>query len=364
MDNYNIQQALERNNKKWDITNTSTIIDWIAASNLNVFLLDTYLLHLKRILRTNTLWSLIISSVTSTVSITQFTLDESSNASLALLIKIIIFTSSIFTSLITGYIKVEKIQEKLEQIEESKKTWETFLISLTSQLQIGINFRINAETIINDKKKDFNMLQTKTQDIPEKVRYTISKLLLNKEYLKAQEEFEPFISNDNICKQTCRIVCCRKNKHIRRFIKMTRKKLRFYNTINRLLRKELLTLIQVYPHIINEIKIFRVSDLFGYDIITNNKTLKIHKKAQKEGNIMDHYVSINISEKDKQKMQEILLSKCVKNVKLDSNNDFSDISGNSGVYNDISGNINTDVSGNTNIDISGNTNIDVSNNNI
>jgi hypothetical protein len=64
----------------------------------------------------------------------QFTIDESSNIYLSYGIKILIFLTSVTTSLITGYIKVEKIQETIELLEEHKKNWLSFMYSLTSEL--------------------------------------------------------------------------------------------------------------------------------------------------------------------------------------------------------------------------------------
>ena len=108
-DNYIVNEKHYRIEKKWDISNTTTIVDWINSANLYILLLDTYLKHLKRILRANTLWSLVISSITSTISITQFTISEQQHPELSFVVKAVIFITSLFTSLITGYIKVEKI---------------------------------------------------------------------------------------------------------------------------------------------------------------------------------------------------------------------------------------------------------------
>ena len=60
--------------------------------------------------------------------------------------------------MITGYIKVEKIQEKIELLEEHKNKWLQFMFSLVSELQLGVEFRKNAWDIINTKKEEFNIL--------------------------------------------------------------------------------------------------------------------------------------------------------------------------------------------------------------
>lgn len=98
-----------RNKQNWNIINTTTIIDWISSSNLSILLLDNYLTELRSILQVNTLWSLLISSVTSAVSVTQFTITDTEDPLLSLAFKIVIAFTSVMTSLITGYIKVEKI---------------------------------------------------------------------------------------------------------------------------------------------------------------------------------------------------------------------------------------------------------------
>jgi citrate lyase synthetase len=77
---------------------------------------------------------------------------------LSLGIKVIIFVTSVMTSLITGYIKVEKIQETIELVEEHKLKWMDFMYSLTSELQVGMNFRNDASIIINAKKEEFNII--------------------------------------------------------------------------------------------------------------------------------------------------------------------------------------------------------------
>jgi len=40
----------QRNNKNWNVVNTTTIVDWISSSNLNILLLDNYLFELRAIL--------------------------------------------------------------------------------------------------------------------------------------------------------------------------------------------------------------------------------------------------------------------------------------------------------------------------
>ena len=95
-----------RKEKNWNVVNTTTIIDWISQANLNILLIDNYLTELRTILQLNTLWSLLISSFTSTISVTQFTITDIEHPELSFAIKVVIAITSILTSFITGYIKV------------------------------------------------------------------------------------------------------------------------------------------------------------------------------------------------------------------------------------------------------------------
>lgn len=258
-----IQNIHIRNTKKWTIGNTKTIIDWIARGNLNVLLLDTYLIRLRGILRLNTLWSLVISSVTSTISLTQFTVSDITQPTLSLSIKIIIFITSIITSLITGYIKVEKIQENIETLEHYKSEWLTFIYSLLSELQVGLEFRSEADKIINTKKKEFNNVNSKQYKIPEKIRRDVSKFLLRRTTVKNQ------ITRNCSSRLRCSSCCYISDQDYD--IEKLNIKLSLYHSINDDLKKELLDLMICYSDQINQIDFGKDnnSDLFTYEIIDN-----------------------------------------------------------------------------------------------
>jgi len=56
---------------------------------------------------------------------------------------------------------VEKIQETIELLEEHKKNWLSLMYSLTSELQVGMEFRNDATAIINAKKDEFNAVSAR-----------------------------------------------------------------------------------------------------------------------------------------------------------------------------------------------------------
>ena len=269
-DNYILTERKHRKEKKWDIANTTTIIDWINTSNLYILLLDTYLKHLKRILRVNTLWSLLISSITSTISITQFTINETQQPELAFIIKLVIFVTSIFTSLITGYIKVEKIQETIEIASSHRENWMKFMTTFTNELQVSSKLRSNAETIITKNRQLFNELSFKRIEMPKTIQENVSLFITSRAKTDLQKKY------------SSKIVCCRRwkehNSKLREFVELTQQQLSTYIMTRNLLKDELLLLSKVYNNVIRDITFKVNTDLLNYKINTRSVQLVENNK--------------------------------------------------------------------------------------
>lgn len=246
----------------WDISNTTTIIDWIATSNMNVLLLEEYLSELRKLLKINTLLSLVISSITSMTSVTQFTVTENSSVwSWSFFIKMTILVSSFLTSLITGYIKVEKIQERMEYVDKVKTKWVDFMTELTSQLQVGVRLRTHAVAIIREKQARWNHLNTKVLDIPNSVRISVSTILTDAVWTKWRTKHR-----DNYFRTSCS-ACTARRKLLADQVKHTRRKLGLYYNTNKLLLSELENLAEIFEDMIEEMEISEnPKDIFDYRI--------------------------------------------------------------------------------------------------
>jgi hypothetical protein len=259
-----------RDYKNWTVDNTENIINWVSHANLQILLIDTYLIHLKNILRINTLWSLIISSLTSTISLTQFTIDDVTHPSISLVIKFSIFFTSLFTSLITGYIKIEKIQEIIENLEDKKSLWSDFLFNLLREIQLSLKFRKDAEELIKENIEKFYELNTKQFNIPNKIKKKVSKILIQKNIT----DFEnTHIGN---CKKCCNntFLCCQLYSFKKYNISKTKRKISQYHNNNICMKNELLDVLFIYPDYIESIIIKANSDLFNFQI---NKTINSNK---------------------------------------------------------------------------------------
>ena len=307
-----------RKQKAWDITNTTTIVDWTNASNLYILLLDTYSSYLKNILRVNTLWSLVISSMTSTIAVTQFTINDVEKPTLALIIKSAIFLTSVITSIITGYIKVEKIQEKIKYVDLTRQKWLHFMLQLSSELQVGAKLRKNAEDIIQTMRSEFNKLSSKRIEVPNNVQQYVSRYLTKRvrRYRKKEIPKNP----DKKCHCSNFLCCCCRSKEKRiidkQHIEFTQQNLSIYKMVTKLLEEELLLLAKIYNDTISRIEFDHLSDLFQYhihtkdiDIITNtNEHVRICSpvSSDDEGDVKLHSV-INTTQNS------------INNIKLDMN---------------------------------------------
>ena len=108
VDNYSFEKGAH-----WDPENVKTILQWIHIAAINLDVMSEATMHYKRYIRRNTIISLILSTLASTASLSQFNVSETATLSLALKIAFTVMTALITIS--TGYIKVYQIQEKLEK---------------------------------------------------------------------------------------------------------------------------------------------------------------------------------------------------------------------------------------------------------
>ena len=161
----------------WNINNLKTIVNWLNLSSLYIVLLNHTIEHYNHTISMVTIWSLIISTLSSTVSLSQFSVSDQAYPTTSLLLKIGFTVTSIITTLLTGYIKIARTKENLDEAIDYQNKWMIFATELSSQLQLPINIRNNATKIIINSKDQFKHLFHTRFFIPDKVKYSVSKLL-------------------------------------------------------------------------------------------------------------------------------------------------------------------------------------------
>jgi hypothetical protein len=161
-DNYSFEKGAH-----WDPENVKTILQWIHIAAINLDVMSEATMHYKRYIRRNTIISLILSTLASTASLSQFNVSESTTLALALKIAFTAMTALITVS--TGYIKVYQIQEKLEKAIKLQQEWTSFGSLLSGELQLPVHLRKDALYLIIKFKDTYNELFKQQIDISQKI---------------------------------------------------------------------------------------------------------------------------------------------------------------------------------------------------
>lgn len=133
-----------RKGSNWIPENVKTLMRWIHISAIYIDILGESIKHYKRILRTSTIVNLILSSIASTVSISQYGNITTNYLTLDWFIKGGVTLSTIIIALNAGYMKVYNIQEKVEKSIRLQQQWIEFGTTLSSELQLPVEHRKDA----------------------------------------------------------------------------------------------------------------------------------------------------------------------------------------------------------------------------
>jgi hypothetical protein len=132
----------------WEPEYIQTILQWIHICAINVDIMTESAAHYRKLLRRQTIISLLLTSLASTSSLSQFGLNAETEATLKFALNVAITAMSIIVALSTGFIKVYQIQEKLEQSIKLQQEWTALGSVLSSELQLPIKLRKDALLII------------------------------------------------------------------------------------------------------------------------------------------------------------------------------------------------------------------------
>lgn len=133
-----------RKGANWISDNVKTLMQWIHISAIYIDILGESIKHYKRILRTSVILNLILSSIASTVSISQYSDVTTRYPALDWCIKAGFTLSTIVIALNAGYLKVYNIQEKVEKGIRLQQQWIEFGTTLSSELQLPVEHRKDA----------------------------------------------------------------------------------------------------------------------------------------------------------------------------------------------------------------------------
>lgn len=158
-----------RKGEHWTADNVRTILQWVHVSAINLDILQEATIHYKKVLRRNTVLSLILSTLASTTSLSQYSLNGETHAILVGILKGVFALLSAVVAISAGYVKVYQIQEKLEKAIKLQQEWMAFGSVLSSELQLPLNLRKDALYIIIRYKDIYNDLIKQQVDISRRI---------------------------------------------------------------------------------------------------------------------------------------------------------------------------------------------------
>ena len=181
--------------KTWDnVVTLETFNDWISVASYKIECLDLAIKILRWRLQTCILLGLILSTLSGTVSVTQFS-EYSPHVKFGL--NLILTITSFSVAILTGFVKTFKLQETLEEYISLKQNWVSFSAKISNEIYLPKRMRKNAETLIKENKARF--LDLVKIDIP----VTKSMSVLAAKHLDKGDDIESqyYKYRDNIIKK-------------------------------------------------------------------------------------------------------------------------------------------------------------------
>jgi hypothetical protein len=156
-----IEQPKKKLGINWNPKNLTTFSTWIQVASYKIECLDSAIHKNRIIIQQSVIAGLILSTISGSISITQF---GNFGENLRFIFNLIFTLMSFNIAFITGYIKTFQIQEKLEEYLQLKQNWIAFSASITAELQLPKELRRDAEIIIAENKEKYHQKYLKYKE--------------------------------------------------------------------------------------------------------------------------------------------------------------------------------------------------------
>ena len=147
---YDLSRSYGRN---WTKSNVQTLFDWISVAAFNMMVLEYAIERHRSSIRNFTIYGLVVSTLSGTISLSQFGIEQGHVANKVLQGLFTFFTFSL--AIYTGYVKIYQIQERLEQFIKLRQDWAIFATTIGSELQLPIQLRRDALHLIVKYKSTY-----------------------------------------------------------------------------------------------------------------------------------------------------------------------------------------------------------------
>ena len=147
------QVNTESSESSWDnVITLETFNDWINVSSYKIECLDLAIKTYRWRLQNFILLGLLLSTLSGTISVTQF---SSYPNSIKLVLNWALTITSFAVALLTGAVKSFKLQETLEEYIHLKQNWVSFSAKISNEIYLPKRLRRNAEELIKENKGIF-----------------------------------------------------------------------------------------------------------------------------------------------------------------------------------------------------------------
>jgi hypothetical protein len=181
----------------WESDNVRTLLQWIHISAIYIDVLIEAASHYRRIIRRSTILNLLLSTLASTVSLSQFNLKEAEQPELSMFLKVFFSVSTVVLALSAGFLKVYQIQEKLEKSLQLQQEWIAFGSKITSEMQLPVHLRKDALFLLIKLKETYANLVKQQATLSGKI---ISRVAarngMRKEELTLSDLFERILKSE------------------------------------------------------------------------------------------------------------------------------------------------------------------------
>ncbi len=236
------RNQMDKRSSDWTENKFETLSNWMKISAFYISINDKCINRYKILLKANTIVNLILSTLSGTISVFNY------NATEYTLSSTMLFTCATFgITLFSGYIKVDQVQEKLEEFIKLKQEWTQFSAALSSELVLPLNLRQSSVTLINKYKGKFLDLIKTDVEYPPKYKqmireegYSLSQIINNfvdHEDLRLKERGEKDIPDEEAKEwkaQNDHEELMKKNEH-RRLYQAYDEEFRIYHRENKLM---------------------------------------------------------------------------------------------------------------------------------
>ena len=143
----------ESSESSWDnVITLETFNDWINVSSYKIECLDLAIKTYRWRLQNFILLGLLLSTLSGTISVTQF---SDYPKSIKLVLNLALTITSFTVALLTGAVKSFKLQETLEEYIHLKQNWVSFSAKISNEIYLPKRLRRNAEELIKENKGIF-----------------------------------------------------------------------------------------------------------------------------------------------------------------------------------------------------------------